>query len=56
MENVKLDLDAVLDSEWGRSMDGCIRWDMGIKIAEGEGAVLRVNVEHPIVTSEDFVA
>jgi len=29
---------------------------MWVGIIDGEGAVLRVNVEHPIVTSGDFVA
>jgi len=29
---------------------------MGVVIVEGEGAVLRVNVGHPIVTNEDSVA
>ena len=28
----------------------------GVKIVEGEGAVLGVNVGHPIVTNGDFVA
>ena len=28
----------------------------GVEIVEGEGAVLVVNVGHPIVTSGDFVA
>jgi len=29
---------------------------MGMKIVKGEGAILRVNVGHPIVTDGDFVA
>ena len=29
---------------------------MGVEIVEGEGAVLWVNVGHPIVTNADFVA
>jgi len=29
---------------------------MGVEIIEGEGAILRVNVENPIVTNGDFVA
>jgi len=29
---------------------------MGVEIVEGEGAVLGVNVGHPIVTNEVFVA
>jgi len=28
---------------------------MGVVIVEGKGAVLRVNLGHPIVTNEDFV-
>jgi len=29
---------------------------MGVEIIEGEGAVLEVNVEHPVRTNGDFVA
>jgi len=29
---------------------------MEVEIVEGEGTVLGVNVEHPIVTNGDFVA
>jgi len=43
--------DAVWDGEWGRSNDGCIRW---VVIAEGEGAVLGVNLRRPTVTNGDY--
>jgi len=36
-----MDLDAVSGGEWGRSMDGCIRW---VVIVIGEKAVLGVNL------------
>jgi len=29
---------------------------MGVKIIEGEGSVLGINVRHPIGTNGDFVA
>ena len=29
---------------------------MGVAVVEGEGAILAVNVGHPIVTNGDFVA
>jgi len=48
-----LDPDAVWDGEWGRSRDRCSRW---VVIVEGEGAVLGVNLGHPIVTDRAFVA
>ena len=44
--------DTVWDGECGRSRDRCIRW---VVIIEGEGAVLRVKLGHPIVTNGDFV-
>ena len=37
----------------GRSKDGVLD---GVEIVEGEGAVLGVNVGHPIETTRDFVA
>jgi len=40
-----LDLDTVWGGEWGRSMDGYIRW---VEIVEGEVAVLEVNVGRPL--------
>jgi len=43
-----VDPDAVGDGEWGRSRYGCIRL---VVIVEGEGAVLKVNLGHPIVTN-----
>ena len=41
-----------LGGEWGQSRDGVLD---GVKIIEGEGAVLEVNVGYPIVTNGDFV-
>ena len=49
-KNGWLDLDVVWDGEWGRSRDRCSEW------GRREGAVLGVNVRHPIVTNRDFVA
>ena len=43
-----MDLDAVWGGEWGRSRDGCIRWDGD---RQREAAVLGVNAGHPIVTN-----
>jgi len=37
-------------SEWGRSIDGCIRWDGDRR---REGTVWGLNVGHPIVTIGD---
>jgi len=48
-----MDPDAVWGGEWHQSRDGCIRW---MVIVEGERAVLGVHLEHPFVTSGDFVA
>ena len=43
--------DAVWDGEWGRSRDGCIRWDGYRKRERGS---FGVNLGRPIVTSGDF--
>jgi len=48
-----LDLDVVWGGEWGQSTMGVLD---GVKIVEWEGALLGVNVGHPIVTNEDFLA
>jgi len=52
-----LDLDAVWIGEWGRSRDGCIRWDGDRRRGRGiVRVVLGVNVGHLFVTNGDFVA
>jgi len=51
-QNGWVDRDAIWDGEWGQSRDGCIK--LGVVIVEGEGAVLGLNLEHPIVTNWDF--
>jgi len=33
--------------------DGCIRW---VEIVEEEGAVLAINVGHPVLTNGEFIA
>jgi len=43
-----MDPDAVWNGEWGRSMDGCVRWGGDRRREMGS---LGVNWEHPIVTS-----
>ena len=48
-----MDSDAVWDSEWGQSRDGCIRWDGDCRRERGSFAV---NLRYLIVTSRDFVA
>jgi len=52
-QNGWLDPDAVWDGEWGRSRDGCIT--LGGNCRRGRGS-FGVNLEHPIVNNEDFVA
>jgi len=47
-----VDLDAVWDSVWGRSNDGCIRW--GGDRQRGRGS-FGVNFGRPIVTNGDFI-
>jgi len=40
-------------------VNGVSRWMGvldGVEIAQGEGTILGVNLGHPIVTNEDFVA
>ena len=46
-------MDAVWAGELGRARINVLD---GVEIVEGEGAVLEVNVGHPIVTTGDFVA
>ena len=45
-------MDAVWGGKWIRSRDGCIRW--GWRSSKGKGAVLEVNMGHPIVTNGDL--
>ena len=46
-----MDLSAIWDGEWGvGSVEGCVYY-MGVVIIEGEGAVLELNLGHPIVTN-----
>ena len=43
----------VWGGDWGQSRDGCIRWGGDRR---REGAILGVNLGHPIVTNRDSVA
>ena len=50
-QNGSLDLDAVWAGEWGRSTDGCIKWER----RSSKEKFWWKSVGHPIVTKGDFV-